>query len=216
MSKISEPRKVVIVGGGRAGRNANDVFRAMSLEVAGFLDDTKLEGTKINGISVLGGFGLLEDAHFLGAFDFFVALGDNEARCRVARRIGSSDGRLVSAIHPTSTISPHAQIGVGVYFSVNTSVLANASIGDFVYVAAMSTIGEESIIKEGVMIGPGCSFTGACRVGPFTQIGAGAVITDGGPIGAHTRIGAGATVVSKIPDRVLALGTPARVTRHLP
>jgi acetyltransferase-like isoleucine patch superfamily enzyme len=45
------------------------------------------------------------------------------------------------------------------------------------------------------------------------MIGLGANVVHGLVIGEHTVIGAGSTVVRDVPDCVVALGSPARVTR---
>jgi acetyltransferase-like isoleucine patch superfamily enzyme len=54
---------------------------------------------------------------------------------------------------------------------------------------------------------------GNVQVGTGTMIGLGANVVHGLVIGAHTVIGAGSTVVHDVPDHVVALGSPARVTR---
>jgi len=56
-----------------------------------------------------------------------------------------------------------------------------------------------------------------CRVGEGALIGIAAVVLDGAEVGCNALIGAGAVVTpgTRIPDRALALGTPARVVRLL-
>jgi UDP-2-acetamido-3-amino-2,3-dideoxy-glucuronate N-acetyltransferase len=48
------------------------------------------------------------------------------------------------------------------------------------------------------------------------SIGAGAVILPGVEIGAEAMVGAGAVVTTDVPPRVVVVGNPARVVRHLP
>jgi len=46
-------------------------------------------------------------------------------------------------------------------------------------------------------------------------VGTGASVIPGRSIGARTTVGAGAVVVDDLPADVVAVGVPARVTRHL-
>ena len=215
MRKTSERRRLIILGAGRQGRNVNDICLAGGIEVEGFLDNTKTVGERINDVPVLGRFDLAKDAQLIKEFDWIVGLGDNEIRRRLSRDIRARGGRLASLFHPTSVISPTAQVGSGVTINVHSCVLANAQVGDYVVITSNTTIGEDSIVEEAVLLGPGSTLAGGSRVGCCTLIGAGAVILDGAPVGAHSKIGAGATVVSEIPPYALAVGTPARVTKSL-
>jgi len=56
-----------------------------------------------------------------------------------------------------------------------------------------------------------------CRVGDGALIGIGAIVLDGAEIGAGALVGAGSVVTpgTRIPERTLAIGTPARVVRDL-
>ena len=63
--------------------------------------------------------------------------------------------------------------------------------------------------------GPGCTLTAGCRIGEGAFLGAGTVVIGPARVGRHSVIGAGATVLSDIPDRVLAIGTPATVKKEL-
>lgn len=56
-----------------------------------------------------------------------------------------------------------------------------------------------------------------CTVGDLALIGIGSIVLDGAEIGSESMIGAGSLVTprTKIPPRVLALGSPCRVVRPL-
>ncbi len=64
------------------------------------------------------------------------------------------------------------------------------------------------IIKQGI------TATGIA-VEDGAWVGAGAILLDGVRIGARSVIGAGAVVTEDVPPRTLAVGTPARIVRHL-
>ena len=51
-------------------------------------------------------------------------------------------------------------------------------------------------------------------IGDCTYIGMGANIIDQTSVGSHCIVGAGAVVIRDVPDRVLAVGVPARIARE--
>lgn len=53
-------------------------------------------------------------------------------------------------------------------------------------------------------------------IGDNVWIGGGAIICPGVTIGAHTVIGAGSVVTRSLPERVVAVGNPARILRPIP
>lgn len=59
------------------------------------------------------------------------------------------------------------------------------------------------------------SLTAPVRIGDKTWIGGGAIILPGVNIGSESVIGAGSVVTKNIPEKVLAVGNPARVIRKL-
>ncbi|NUT00772.1 MAG: hexapeptide transferase, partial [Sphingomonas sp.] len=66
-------------------------------------------------------------------------------------------------------------------------------------------------IGRAAHIAPGCALAGCVTVGDRTFLGAGTSVIPGVTIGEDSMIGAGSVVVRDLPDRVTALGVPARV-----
>jgi acetyltransferase-like isoleucine patch superfamily enzyme len=77
------------------------------------------------------------------------------------------------------------------------------------------------VVEHDVVVGhfahisPNATLGGSVRVGDFSHIGLGASILPGVRIGAHVIVGAGATVTRDLEDAIVAVGTPARITRRL-
>ena len=73
-----------------------------------------------------------------------------------------------------------------------------------------------TLVGDDVTLGHNVVLHG-CTVAPHALIGIGALVLDGASIGEEAMVGAGAVVTpgTRIPPRVLALGTPARVIREL-
>jgi acetyltransferase-like isoleucine patch superfamily enzyme len=58
------------------------------------------------------------------------------------------------------------------------------------------------------------NIAGNCRIGAHTYVGIGATVIDGIKIGRHCVIGGGAVVTKDLPDRVLAVGVPAKIVKE--
>ena len=215
MSRSQKPRKLVILGAGRQGRNILDVCTDLGVEVVGFLDDTKPQGEIVNGVPVLGGFDTLTRPESSAEADYIVGLGDNVIRRRLSDEIEKHGGKLASVVHPSCFISPSAEIGSAVFINSYSRVLANARIGRNALVEGHCTIGSDCVLEDDVACGPGSMLTAGSRIGEAAFLGAGTVVVGPARVGRHSVIGAGATVLTDIPDRVLAVGTPATVKKEL-
>ena len=213
---LAPRRPVVIMGAGHQGRNILDIFVASGTEVLGFLDDTKSPGQAINGVRVLGGFALVEDAGLLSRAAFIVGLGDNRIRGSLFRDIRQRGGMLASAIHPAAAISSFAKLGDGIYVQAFSRVLANARVGDFALIEGLTSIGSDVVIGEAAFVGPGAQLTAEARLGDGAFVGANAAVIGPATVGAHAVIGAGAVVIDDVPDRALAVGVPCRIKKVLP
>ncbi len=219
MSRSQKPRNLVILGTGRQGRHILDVCTNLGVEVVGFLDDTRAQGETVNGVPVLGGFDTLTRPESIAEADYeadyIVGLGDNVARRRLSDEIEQHGGKLARIVDPSCFISPSAEIGNAVFISSFSLVSANARIGRNAQIGAHCLVGADCVLEDDVFFGPGCTLTAGCRIGEGAFLGAGTVVIGPARVGRHSVIGAGATVLSDIPDRVLAVGTPATVKKEL-
>ena len=133
-------------------------------------------------------------------------------------------------IHPSATVIGDVELGD------ETSVWPNVVIrGDVnrIRVGARSNIQDGSIlhvshrrasdpegsplfIGRAVSIGHGVILHG-CTIGDYTMVGMGSVVMNKSVIGRESLVGAGALIPEgkSFPDRVLILGSPARVVRDL-
>ncbi len=121
---------------------------------------------------------------------------------------------FATLVHPTATVSRKSTVGEGTSLNIGCIVAGYSRIGNYVQVNRGVTIGHHTVIEDFVTIQPGVNLAGNCHIGPQTYIGIGATIVDGIKIGAHSVIGAGAVVTQDLPDRVLAVGVPAKIIKE--
>ncbi len=107
------------------------------------------------------------------------------------------------------------EIGKGVFFNINCTLLGNVKIGDYCSFAQNVKVVSytHEIGDERKRAGKGLNTI--IKIGDGVWIGAGALILGGVNIGKGAIIGAGAVVTKDIPPNVIAVGVPAKVMKKL-
>jgi sugar O-acyltransferase (sialic acid O-acetyltransferase NeuD family) len=210
--------RIVIIGAGQHSQVMADILLRMqengeSLDLAGYLDDDPLlTGLDILGFPVLGG---TDDLIAVEHDAIIAAIGDNHTRSRMFDRFLESGERFFVAKHPRAIIAPDVRLGEGSMVCAGVVVNTGTIIGRNVILNTGCTVDHHSQIGCHVHIAPGVHIAGEVTVGEGALIGIGATVMPGRRIGAWSVVGAGALVHEDIPDRVVALGVPAKVRRSL-
>jgi sugar O-acyltransferase (sialic acid O-acetyltransferase NeuD family) len=211
----------LVWGGGGHGRVVADVARAGGATVVGFIDrDAAKVGLRI---SPSGDSIVLEEAVFLdrvmagrglpySATCVALGIGDNAQRSRCRGRL--DEALLPPIVHPASTVSSSARIGLGAVVMANVVVNAGASIGDGAILNTACVIEHDCVIGDDAHVSPGAILAGAVKVGAGAWVGAGATVIPGLSVGEWAVVGAGAVVIRDVPPGVTVVGNPARaITR---
>jgi|694.fasta_scaffold42755_4 sugar O-acyltransferase (sialic acid O-acetyltransferase NeuD family) len=200
MPSFTQPAPVVIWG---AGGHAKVVAEILSLqggfEIAGFLDDVHLEkhGTDFCGSKILGGCELLPSLHADGVRHLALAVGNCQARLHMLEAAHVAAFELVRTLHPSSIISPSAEIGCG---SVVAVIGPDARIGRAVIVNTCASVDHDCHVGDAVHHGPGTRLADAVRIGVATYLGVGSVVKGAIRIGSKCTIASGSTVISDLPS----------------
>jgi carbonic anhydrase/acetyltransferase-like protein (isoleucine patch superfamily) len=126
-------------------------------------------------------------------------------------------------VHPDAWIAPTATLIGDVVVEANASVWYGVVIrADFGWVVireganiqdnAVIHVGEQGCeVGAGATVGHLCMVHG-CVIGEQAIVGNGAIVLDGAKVGARTMVAAGATVTPgvRVPDEVIAMGSPAK------
>lgn len=206
----ADQRPVVIMGAGRHGRNAADIFRWMDRPILGFLDDTQAPGRQVVGLEVLGGFDLAKDEQLLRRAFIHVAIGNPIIRKELAEAVTLRGGALASAIHPSSVISPYATLGEGLFIAPFVRLASRCSIGAGCILDPYTTVGGDSTLGPFAMLAAHCSLVAGSHIGAGTFLGTHVSVL-GVTVGAKSIVGAGSVVTRDLPDDIRAFGTPAKV-----
>ena len=193
---------MILYGASGHCRVVIDIVEALGLPIDYIVDDNP-ELHELLGYKVRRNLGKYGDA--------IVTIGQNWTRKRVVNQIDVN--RYLTAVHPTSILSPRAEIGCGSVVMQGAIIQSCAHVGNHCIVNTGASVGHDVQIGDFVHIASHATVTGGVTIGEGTWIGAGSVIRQGVHIGAWTMIGAGSVVIDDIPDGVVAFGNKC-VVRH--
>ena len=207
-------KRLIIVGAGGFGREVYSWAEAHPdcgrlWEIAGFLDDNP---------AALDGFDYT--ANILSAVldysphsnDLFVcAIGSPAIKRKVCEKLLGSGAEFISLVHPTAVIGFNVVIGVGTIICPHVIVTCDVTIGDFVAINCLSSIGHDVQIADWVTLSGHCDVTGQTELGEMAFLGSGARILPLKKVGARAMVGAGSVVISHVPADVKVFGNPALI-----
>lgn len=190
-----------IIGAGGHGRVLADIAQAMGYSDIAFLDAAFPEFARSGVWDVVGTPSDIDD----GKYAF--GIGDNQTRLSMLESIPCD---VVTLVHPSAIVSPHATIGAGSVICAGAIVGPFATLGRGCILNTGASVDHDCTLGEGVHLSPGARLGGGVTIGTCTWIGIGAAVREYKSIGAHVMIGAGAAVVSDISDEARFGGVPAK------
>lgn len=211
-------KSVVIVGSGGFGREVLEIFKAQNelrptWDILGFIDEDKgLNNSIINNYRVLGGLDWLAEHNNIN-LGCVVAIGDCRTRKVVVEILEEMGISFYNAIHPSVLMSDSVELGRGVIICAGSVLTVNIKIGSHVQVNLNCTVGHDAVIGSYCTVSPMVAVNGHDHLGEGVYIGSGVTLIQDVSVGGWSTIGAGAVVVKDIPEKVLAVGIPARVIK---
>ena len=212
--------KVAIIGAGGFGREVLDIFEADNNQrnawnILGFVDDNpQIQGQRIRGYPVLGGIAWFSKLEAKEA-KAVVAVGDNKVRKKIAEKAAHYGARFCNIIHPSVIMGPHVKLGEGIIIAAGCIFTNEIRIENHVIINLDVTVGHDTLIENFVNLNPGVHINGTNKILEGAYVGSGAVTVQNVSIGKWSIIGAGAVVVDNIPEKVVAVGVPAKPVRSV-
>jgi sugar O-acyltransferase (sialic acid O-acetyltransferase NeuD family) len=213
-------QNIVILGAGGFGREVLDIIIAQNKvskrwEMLGFVDENpELKGKVLNGYPVLGSFDWFSKID-LKEIRVVCAIGDNISKKKVAEKAKGVGLRFANVVHPSVIMTEFVTLGEGVIICAGCILTNQITIGNHVIINLDVTIGHDSIIEDFCTLSPGVHISGRNKIGEGANVGTGAVTIQGIVIGRWSIIGAGAVVAQDIPDKVVAVGVPAKPIKQI-
>jgi sugar O-acyltransferase (sialic acid O-acetyltransferase NeuD family) len=209
--------KIAVYGAGGFGREVAWMIEQSTnaykrYDLLGFIDDNTATGGSLYGSPV---FTLNQIAQQFPKASVVIAVGNPQARERMARKVSEAGLRIETLIHESVIRSPYIEIGSGSILCGGCVLTTDIVIGQHVQMNLNSTLGHDTVIGDFSTIGPGVNIAGFVRIGKRVFIGAGVVIINGSvdrplEIGDDAVIGAGSCVIKSLPPNAKVFGNPAR------
>lgn len=205
----------VIVGAGGHARVVISLLRECGQVPVAILDAEEPEaGELIMGVPVLSAKTSLLEFSVNKQIDFYIAIGDNDARLSWWKQLTSQGLSCPNLISPSAKIDIAASLGSG------NVICANVFIGPEAIVGSNNIINTGAIIEHEVVIGshshfaPGSVIAGRVDISDVCFIGAGSTIIGKIKVSRGIILGAGGVMVrhADIEDGIY-IGCPAIFTR---
>lgn len=206
------PDQIVIFGAGGHAKVVIDAIEIAGLDEIRFLVDANPArvGTRLKHYQVRSEQeGLSAGAS--GSLRAFVAIGNNEARKRIAQMAKQFGFGLATVVHPASVRASDAILGEGSLVMPGSVINACAVIGSNAIINTGAIVEHDCRVGDFTHIAPRATLCGGVDIGDDTLIGAGAIILPGIKVGVGAVVGAGAIVLSDVPDGATVKGIPARI-----
>lgn len=201
-------KRLVLIGAGGHAKVCYEIAKLMDLwrEII-VLDDN----TQNNFFAISGP--ISDYVKFKGESEFFVAIGSNDIRSMLLKKLISEGVAFATLIHPSAIISSFSYIETATVVMPLVVVNASSRIGKGVILNTASTIDHDSIIGDYVHISPGVNIAGNVTIGQHTWIGIGSAVKNNISIADDVIIGANSNVVSDLGDSGIYIGNPAHLKR---
>lgn len=117
------------------------------------------------------------------------------------------------AIDPSAIVSAQSTIGEGSMLFQGVIVQTNTRIGSHVIINTAASVDHDCEVGDFVHIAPHATICGFVTIERGSYIGAGATILPGVTVGENATVGAGAVVVRDVPPNTVVTGVPAKHLR---
>jgi sugar O-acyltransferase (sialic acid O-acetyltransferase NeuD family) len=201
---------LLVIGAGGHAKAVVGAARASGFDVRAVYDDDEVKwGKALLGVPIFGPVNRILDAPHIPVI---VGIADAVTRKAFVDRLPLEWATLV---HRTAIVDATVELAPGGVVFAGVVVQAGVQVGAHVILNANATVSQDCVLGDYVHLAPGVDIGAGVHIGTGAFIGIGAVAIAGVEIGDWTTVGAGAAVMANLPERVVAVGCPARVLRTL-
>ena len=207
-------KNIIIVGAGSFARELccwlEDMLDPATMQVCGFLDDTKAPASILNEHYRYPVLGPIDTYQINDNDAFIIAIAEPAAKLRIAQSLQNRGAKFFNLIHPTALVARTARLGTGAIICPFSLVSADTVLGDFITINTHSCIGHDSVIGNGTTLSAHVNIPGGVIVGEGVFFGSSAAVLPRLSIGSGATVGAGATVTRKVAADQTVYTMPAK------
>jgi acetyltransferase EpsM len=214
--------RIAVLGAGDLGVQLAHLVIAFGNEIPPvFFDDTKIPGTRVTGLELMGGLddGQLDalarwhESEPDGAALIGIGYAHREFRAALSMRCDELGIPLATLVAPTAWVDPSASVGRGSVIHAGCSIDQRVSVGTNVFLNPGCVVCHDARIGDDTILGPSVTLCGFSDVGRRCFVGASTTVIERVVVGDGAATGAGAVVVRDIAPGEFCVGVPARPKR---
>lgn len=207
-------KSVIIIGAGGHAKVIIEILKSCKIKIDYCIGQEHDNETCL-GVPVLKGDQNLEKLYNLNYEKAFVAIGSNNLRSKLTKKIEIVGFKIINAISPFSILSKSIILGTGIAIMPGVVINAESKIGNNSIINTGATIDHDCDIGENCHIAPQCVLAGNVKIGENTFLGIGTKIIPEITIGSNSIIGAGSVVIKNIKSNCTAVGIPAKIIKAI-
>ena len=208
-------KDLIIIGAGSVGGFIAINFEPLSEQynLLGFLDDdTKKIGNNIFGYPVLGDIDSIKNYDNINVI---IGIAFPEIKKKIIDKIGDFKNiDFVSYVSPNSWISNKVSMGIGIIIYPNVSINYETEIKDFVTINMNCSVGHNTILSSFSTLAPNVALAGFTILKEGVEMGICSCTIQNIRIGSYSKIGGNSIIIREIPERVVAVGSPAKIIQY--
>ena len=210
--------KLCLYGAGGFGKEVYDIAARINKtdsrwdEIL-FIDDNPNIDKTYNNSRLFSADSMLEELDH-STIEIIISIGEPVIKKRLFNKIKSKGIRLATLVDPSALISDTAAMGEGVIVAPFSNITCSTVLGSNVSINAHTTVGHDITIGNHTVVSTNVTIGGNSVIGKESYIGLGAQTKENLSIGSEVIIGMGSIVFKDIPDKMIAMGNPARPIRR--
>jgi UDP-perosamine 4-acetyltransferase len=205
---------LIIIGNGGHAKIVIDILEERGdYNILGIITKNKGDEIGIGGYPILGNDSLLKELFNNGVKFAVLGVGgytDNSLRKRIYKNLKKIGFQIISAIHPTASLSKTVFMGEGNVIFSGVVINPYARLGNNIIIATGSTIDHDSVIKDHSFISAGVTVGAETKIEEEVLLALGSKVISGVTICKGALIGAGALVMGEISEPGTYIGMPAK------
>jgi sugar O-acyltransferase (sialic acid O-acetyltransferase NeuD family) len=177
-------------------------------------DNPALQGTAVDGVSVIGPIALAAD-DFDG--DLLICAGSGQARRHIAHRLtamGVRSSAFGRAVHPSVELPPGCSIGPGCIVLSSVVMTTAVHLHRHVVVMPNVTLTHDDVVSDYATLCAGVSLGGRVSVEEGAYLGMNSSVRQDVTVGFDSVLGMGAVLLEDLPAGETWAGVPARSLAH--
>lgn len=209
--------RVIVIGAGGHAKVLIDTLQRLGRTIVGLTDrDSRLQGTRVLGVEIIGDDSAIEDFHRddVELVNGVGSIGIPRDRRRIYEELAGQGYHFPAVVHPCAILGADVDLGSGAQIMAGAVVQPGAQIGENAIVNTKASVDHDCRISAHVHVAPGATLSGNVIVGAESMLGVGCAVRQGTAIGKRVVVGAGAVVVSDLADDLIVFGNPARERRR--